>query len=1091
MNFEVYSYWNIQELAGVFNAIAALTGGGEYRGLLKTLALVGVLSIAMVTLAGRGKLENMWQWFFMMVIFNGMLLVPKTNVILVDRTGTQPTMAVDNVPLGLASFAHGISKIGDWLTTSYETIFSLPDDLKFQQNGFLFGHRVQKELRNLNFNSQAYNDFTNFYRECLIPEFWTRNISTDDLAKSNDAWAFLNGKLNPALYVTIGGTLYDCVSAYNTLSNNINSYSDSKLSEFAAQFYPNNPQAVARMTNAIVASDDYFLGLSRVPRDAIKQAMVANALIDGECTIQSMSGNDSQAANCIAKIQAIRSTNNSYLLMAKVAEATMPKIRSAIEIVQYAIFPVILLLIIAAGHRGFFVLKGYAQSLLWIQLWAPLYAVVHYIMSVKASLLESQTQGLGASVAYQTWMQGAIVSDEAIAGMLVLSIPAIAWGLVKGAEVGMTAIGDALSTATSAARRSADIETTGNLSLGQVNAAPTVTTGAQIAQFRDMSGGITTKAESGAASYTAMLDNMTTKIDATNSIKTVARQSQEAALSSAFGQAVEFGHVNAGIIDRAARFLQSHGTDKSFVNSVGVENAANHLNAAENAMSLQRQAMERTGASEKLAAQVRMMAQAEMSFPGLLKAISPIDLGAKFGMEGASTSDIEKARSAAMQLANDQSYRQSVQTLLKAASDDKFSSAEASTSSGAYSLNALSAEAKRHQEKIGAELKKAETYRDIAERASENSVQISQAITSRVNDRLASMTATIDGHTYNGLTREDIEAIDRYGSAAARRDLNEIRQKLVEEETKNYLNAMVNERVDQGKEIVQGHFDDAQKMVPGAVAARAFGDAGIGNTLHQAAQSGNNPFAVVHDRGLTAYVNKQQDQATTAVDAQKQMIEGQGSDLQQKVDDATKSFSMTTLAGQAATNLGASAGLGNVNFLLSKVGDTDVGKALMGTTGFRQGSFAGEAASKYAQSGGTIYTAIGETALMVTPLGGTLGKGVAKVLGKGAATATEEVTEKAAKNLTLYAPDDVSFMLAKALQNNRENSNGGGLAGSTIASTGDAAASPATSSNSQAVEQSKNMPPANAGTAGGGSSTPSNGATGKNGGGDLPPPSRN
>ena len=43
MNFEVYAYWNIEELTATFNAVAALMGSGDYLGLLRTLALVGIL----------------------------------------------------------------------------------------------------------------------------------------------------------------------------------------------------------------------------------------------------------------------------------------------------------------------------------------------------------------------------------------------------------------------------------------------------------------------------------------------------------------------------------------------------------------------------------------------------------------------------------------------------------------------------------------------------------------------------------------------------------------------------------------------------------------------------------------------------------------------------------------------------------------------------------------------------------------------------------------------------------------------------------------------------------------------------------------
>jgi conjugal transfer mating pair stabilization protein TraG len=50
------------------------------------------------------------------------------------------------------------------------------------------------------------------------------------------------------------------------------------------------------------------------------------------------------------------------------------KVRNAIELVQYAIFPVFLLFVVISGHQAGAIIKSYATSLFWIQLWAPLYA---------------------------------------------------------------------------------------------------------------------------------------------------------------------------------------------------------------------------------------------------------------------------------------------------------------------------------------------------------------------------------------------------------------------------------------------------------------------------------------------------------------------------------------------------------------------------------------------------------------------------------------------------------------------------------------------------------------------------------------------
>ena len=110
MNFEVYAYWNIEELTATFNAVAALMGSGDYLGLLRTLALVGILSLALVVLAGKGRMEDFWKWVIMLALFNGMLLVPKTNVIVVAaRASHNRPSAVSTDWLSRASSFSGFS----------------------------------------------------------------------------------------------------------------------------------------------------------------------------------------------------------------------------------------------------------------------------------------------------------------------------------------------------------------------------------------------------------------------------------------------------------------------------------------------------------------------------------------------------------------------------------------------------------------------------------------------------------------------------------------------------------------------------------------------------------------------------------------------------------------------------------------------------------------------------------------------------------------------------------------------------------------------------------------------------------------------
>lgn len=478
MNFEVYAYWNIEELTATFNAVAALMGSGDYLGLLRTLALVGILSLALVVLAGKGRMEDFWKWVIMLALFNGMLLVPKTNVIVVDRTGTTPAQVVANVPIGLAAFAHSTSKIGDWLTGSFETVFALPGDLQFRTSGTLFGHRVLQERLAIKSGQPILtSNFYEFYRECITPELASGYIRMNDLMKTNDIWGTLNGLTNPSRLVTLRDTAdptimqtVGCTAAYTTLTLQLNAEAANQLGLLGNRMYPGMPSALANtaISGSLATSTNYLLGLSATATDTIKQSIVSNAVIDAQYTIPAQIGDAASAATNLAQAQAVRQTGDAYKAMAKLAEGTMPKARNAIELVQYAVFPIILLLTLVAGHHGGSVLKMYAGSLLWIQLWPPLYAVMNFLMNVQAQkALTSATNGGGMSLESYSYLNNSVVSDQAIAGMLVLSIPAIAAALIKWGDAGLRSVG--ASFAPRDAEKAAAALAQGNMNMGNAS----------------------------------------------------------------------------------------------------------------------------------------------------------------------------------------------------------------------------------------------------------------------------------------------------------------------------------------------------------------------------------------------------------------------------------------------------------------------------------------------------------------------------------------------------------------------------------------------------------------------------------------------
>ncbi len=491
----IYSYWDMAEIQAVLNAVVMVTGGNDFASLLRVFALIG-LFIAVTYGFVRARGEDAAAYLIIVAIWYVGLFVPKVNVTIEDRApATGAPVQVANVPLGLAFFASTTSQIGDWLTRTFETNFSMPDDLRFDRNGMMFGSRILEEMRRSTISDPTLTqDITNFVKNCLNPEMLVNPSLMNDIMKETNLWQFIvdgaaGGMFNPGLAVTVyspslgssrwvtckdvvsgGGGFAPADSLNARLTASINE-EQSRLARFL------NPGRTAVSANALIATqltaaESLMLGTSRSAVEGIRQNMMINLMRDTSKTIPQLLNDPAAVQIATAESMAAASSNSSYLVMAKMAEGALPKIRNVIHLVILAVFPIIMVLLIMAGTKGGLVLKSYGITLLWIQLWAPLYAVVNYISSMAAAKsgisalagLDGQTLGTAAQLATT------VISDQAVAGLLSIAVPIMALALVKGGEVAMSGVvSSVMGPAQSAASRAGDSVGQGNISMGNTS----------------------------------------------------------------------------------------------------------------------------------------------------------------------------------------------------------------------------------------------------------------------------------------------------------------------------------------------------------------------------------------------------------------------------------------------------------------------------------------------------------------------------------------------------------------------------------------------------------------------------------------------
>ena len=435
--------------------------------------MLGLIIAAIASLV-RMRGEEIGTWLIFLVIFYAGLFVPKVTVTVIDRTSTNPPAVVANVPLGVAFFASMTSHVGDWLTRSFETVFSLPNEVRFQGGGLLFGSRVMQETRRAAIDQPVLQrDMVQFVKECVVPELINRTLDIDTLVRSTNIWGDIGapGVLNPGRLVTydLGANVDTCPAVYVVLNTRINGATAREQTRLGRLLNPHEPNPLN--ASALVAAQlpivtNLLLSASATASETIRQNMMINLMRDSSVAIPQLLADPAAVQAALAQAQAEVTAQSAFVTMAKMAESALPKIRNVVEILVIAVFPIIILLIVAAGSKAGLVIKSYVMAFVWVQLWAPLYAVLNYVATLEsASGALAAAQGIAGFTLSTTAVIGStLISDQAVAGMMTLAIPVIATMIVTGGAQALTSMtGTVMGPAQSSAQTAGAAAGAGNV----------------------------------------------------------------------------------------------------------------------------------------------------------------------------------------------------------------------------------------------------------------------------------------------------------------------------------------------------------------------------------------------------------------------------------------------------------------------------------------------------------------------------------------------------------------------------------------------------------------------------------------------------
>ncbi|EHW5359313.1 conjugal transfer mating pair stabilization protein TraG [Salmonella enterica] len=451
-----------------FNGVATLIGTSTWDSLFHIVGFFSAMALFFVYLRGHDPKEVL-KFIAVFILITSVLVIPKRTVHIIDMTNPTLVLRVDNVPTGLSVPFRFITSIGGSLTKIYDSVFHTPDSVAYSKTGMLFGATLMANTTDVVAQNGDLAMLLNEYvQQCVIGDIMlSHKYSMAELMQSSDPYEIIFRKPSPLRGVIVprGNSLAQAgFQTCEALANNVLKRElkvDTSKGGKTWDYYVNHfigPRASADTLFGLMMADSYgfYYQGGRDASEILRQNVVMNAIKQGITTHTAASGNVASLVN-----MADQSSNSkmrlSWAASGGLAATFVPVMHTVLMAMLVGMFPIIILLATIHGLT-LPVLKGYVFSLVYLQSWPPLYAILNYAM---AFYLKGETKGMNFSLSNLNTIQQTHSDIGLMAAWLSNSIPFIAAGLVFGLWRVVSQAGNYLgssinSTASSAASQAAD-----------------------------------------------------------------------------------------------------------------------------------------------------------------------------------------------------------------------------------------------------------------------------------------------------------------------------------------------------------------------------------------------------------------------------------------------------------------------------------------------------------------------------------------------------------------------------------------------------------------------------------------------------------
>lgn len=456
-------------MAQVFNGVAAMIGSSAWDSMMRIVMLISGMSALAVYMRAHDPKELI-KFVAFMILLTSVLLIPKRSVQIIDRSDPAGVYRVDNVPLGLAVPARFITSIGTDITEIYERLFHLPDSLKYSKTGMLYGADLIGHASDIMTTNGDLAELMGLYvRNCVVGDILINHkYSFQELMNSRDPYTLIFRQPSPlrGVMVPYGNSeatpegFWTCEQLAKKVlmpKLGIDTAPGGTTWEYTVRrLFGGKPNADVLYGTLLGDSYNYYYQGAQTASQLMRKAVVMNAMRSGFSAYSARSGDAASLVN-LASTSSYVKMRLSWATSEAVAVKLLPLINTILLALVFALFPIIILL--ATIHvMTIGMLKNYIFSIIYLQSWPPLFAILN---SAATFYLRGKTGGMEFNLANLSAIQSMHSDIGLVAGWLTLSVPVLAYGIVRGMgsvySQASNYLGSAInSTASASASQAAD-----------------------------------------------------------------------------------------------------------------------------------------------------------------------------------------------------------------------------------------------------------------------------------------------------------------------------------------------------------------------------------------------------------------------------------------------------------------------------------------------------------------------------------------------------------------------------------------------------------------------------------------------------------